>query len=190
MKNLRQIIYDFVSIVFSLCVVFLVCLLLYVHVAQPFRVQGESMLPTLYDGDKMIMNKVSQLERFDIVVFPDPMGSNDTYVKRIIGLPRDSLEYSNNQLYLNGTVVEELYLAPGTVTNDFSLWDTVGCEVIPDGYVFVMGDNREKSGDSREFGLVETDSILGKSDLIYSPKNRRGRLVDYDLDENYSVLAD
>lgn len=124
------------------------------------------MMPTLEDGDRMIVNKIGykigEPKRFDIVVFHAPEQKN--YIKRVIGLPGDTLEYKDDQLYINGEPIEEPYLdaykaqiTEGTLTEDFTLNDidvSLDSNTIPEGYIFVMGDNRRYSKDSRHIGLV------------------------------------
>ncbi len=100
----------------------------------------------------------------------------------------------NDQLYLNDLPVPEPYLEPNKsqadshpFTQDFSLWDTLGIETIPDGYYFVMGDNRPGSGDSRQFGLVPIASVQGKADLVYWPFNQMRRMAQYQLQADGSL---
>lgn len=144
----------------------------------PSLVQGESMMPTLENNEKMIVNKIGYnlqgLDRFDIVVFHGNEGYD--LVKRVIGLPGDTIEYKNDMLYVNGKAVEEPYLQEykeqvpnGNLTPDFSLEQLTGQATVPEGYVFVLGDNRQNSKDSRMFGFVSEDQIVGKSEAVFWP---------------------
>jgi signal peptidase I len=145
----------------------------------PIVVDGESMMPTLHDQDRMIVNKLSykigEPERFDIIVFHAP--ENKDYIKRVIGLPGDTIEYKNDTLYVNGKAYEEEYLdkykqqvIDGPLTNSFTLEETpVHSKVVPEGHLFVMGDNRRASKDSRHIGAVPMEKVLGKTSLIYWP---------------------
>jgi signal peptidase I len=144
----------------------------------PIVVDGESMMPTLEDGDKMIVNKIGytigEPERFDIVVFHAP--EQKDYIKRVIGLPGDQIEYRDDQLYINGEAYEEPYLGEykeavtdGTLTEDFTLEDKIQRETVPEGHVFVMGDNRRFSKDSRHIGVIPFDEIIGSTNLIFWP---------------------
>lgn len=172
---IKQIIKNIVNFTFTLMVAFILVIVLRDHFAQPFQVEGKSMNPTLYQGDHLIMLKQTTIERFDIVVFPDPMGSEKTFVKRLIGLPGDRLEVKGDQLYINDQVVAEPYLdgmnqSEETVyTEDFTLWQITGDQEIPPGKFFVLGDNRPESGDSRQFGYVDAAAIEGKAVWIYYP---------------------
>ncbi|WP_163538904.1 signal peptidase I [Gracilibacillus sp. YIM 98692] len=134
----------------------------------PSVVKGESMMPSLEDGDRIILSKVSKIERFDEIAFQAP-DSRDNYVKRIIGVPGDSVKMDNDQLYINGKKVEEQYLEDtkrllpegDQLTNDFTLVDITGQEIVPEGKYFVLGDNRRVSKDSRSFGFIDEEDIIG-----------------------------
>lgn len=149
----------------------------------PIVVDGPSMLPTLHDRDQMIVNKFSYLiqdpERFDIVVFH--ASAQKDFIKRIIGLPGEHVAVVDNVLYIDGEPVEELFLDEQKnqmkpyqmLTNDFTLEDLPGeFEVVPEGHVFVLGDNRGNSTDSRMLGVIPMDEIIGKTSLIYWPFDR------------------
>lgn len=131
------------------------------------------MYPTFYDNDILILNKLkyrfSDIERGDVVAlrFED----TNYLIKRVIGLPGETVEFKDNQLYINGVEVEEDYLEDDVVTEDFQL-SQIGYQVIPEGMYFVLGDNREHSSDSRELGLVAEKDILGETSIRIFPFNR------------------
>ena len=134
---------------------------------SPIRVNGTSMYPTLQDKEFMILNKISLkqgINRFDIVVVQD--NNNKYIIKRVIGLPGESVMYKDNKLYINGKVVEDNYSK--TTTNDF---DNV---VLGENEYFVIGDNRTVSKDSRIIGPVNIKNIKGKTNLIIFPFNKIG----------------
>lgn len=145
----------------------------------PIVVDGLSMMPTLHDQDRMIVNKFSykigEPDRFDIIVFHAP--ENKDYIKRVIGLPGDKVEYKNDTLYINGKAYKEPYLdefknqvIDGPLTEPFTLEETpVGQETVPEGHLFVMGDNRRYSKDSRHIGAVPMEKVLGNTSMIYWP---------------------
>lgn len=181
MTFLKHLIVESVNLIFTLIVAVLMFIALRHYVFQPFQVSGLSMLNTLHNGDQMIMLKQQAIHRFDIVVFPEPIHGKESYVKRIIGMPGDSLYYQDDQLYINHQKVDEPFINPSQIdaatfpfTQDFTLMDTIGMDKVPEGYVFVLGDNRPHSGDSRQFGLVPMDSIEGKAVFIYYPFDRLG----------------
>ena len=150
----------------------------------PIVVDGESMMPTLENGDRMVVNKIGYMvgepDRFDIVVFHAPEQKN--YIKRVIGLPGDHIEFKNDQLLINGKEVPEPYLdqykseiTEGTLTDDFTIEETPAqVKEIPEGYIFVMGDNRRFSKDSRHIGLVAIDEVIGNTSLVFWPLNEIG----------------
>lgn len=148
----------------------------------PIVVDGESMMPTLHNGDRMIVNKISydigKPERFDIIVFKAPEGKD--YIKRVIGLPGDEIEYKNDTLYVNQQEIPEPYLkdykqeykqsfSGGNLTYNFQLSEKIGTKTVPEGHVFVLGDNRQHSKDSRNIGAVPMDEIIGKANVIFWP---------------------
>jgi len=121
------------------------------------------MYPTLNDHDYVLLNKVSykigEPKRFDIIMFTLP--DNSVLIKRVIGLPGEILEYKNNHLYVNGRIVKESFLKEET--EDFETMS------IPDGEIFVMGDNRDHSTDSRVFGTLPISHILGEASFKIWP---------------------
>lgn len=143
-----------------------------------YIVDGESMMPTLENGNLLIINKVvdeiDDLNLFDVIVFH--ASSKDDYVKRIIGLPGDTIEYKNDILYVNNKAIQEPYLEKykkkikgQKLTNDFTLKSITENEVVPENHIFVLGDNRQESYDSRYFGFVPIDNVVGKVNLRYWP---------------------
>ncbi|MFX3674126.1 MAG: signal peptidase I [Paenisporosarcina sp.] len=146
----------------------------------PIVVEGESMMPTLENGERMIVNKIGyeigKPDRFDIVVFHAT--EKKDYIKRVIGLPGDHVAYKDDQLFVNGDAIPEPYLdkykaeiTSGTLTENFTLEEYTQMSVIPEGYVFVMGDNRLNSTDSRTIGVVPMDEIIGSTSVIFWPLN-------------------
>lgn len=154
-------------------------LLLRQFVFFPYKVSGVSMENTLFNNDKVLINhlthSIDDLQRFDIVVVNSPLentSNNKTIIKRVIGLPGDTIEYKSQQLYINGLVVKDLY-AKGKTAN-FSLKNIYGFDKVPNDTIFVLGDNREESLDSRfkEIGFISLNDIEGKVILRYKPLNK------------------
>ena len=158
--------------VLSYVLVIIVALLIKMYVFSPIRVNGTSMYPTLNEGDIMFLNEIGYyingVNRFDIVVVKT---DDDRIIKRVIGLPGETVEYKDNILYINGEEVKEDFTHD--VTHNFSLSE-IGHDTIPEGYYFVVGDNRGNSYDSRKIGLVSKSQIKGKTNLILYPFNRIG----------------
>jgi len=165
----------------ALLIAFAIAAFIRYFLFTPIVVDGDSMMPTLENGDRMIVNKFSykigEPDRFDIVVFHAP--EQKDYIKRVIGVPGDFVEYKDDQLYINGEPIDEPYLdaykaeiSEGNLTGDFSLKDIdPSLDVIPEGYVFVMGDNRRFSKDSRHIGIVDQKEIIGNTSIIFWPLN-------------------
>ncbi|MBJ8106529.1 MULTISPECIES: signal peptidase I [Bacillus cereus group] len=170
------------SWILPLIIVILILLLRH-FIFTPVVVEGSSMMSTLQDGDRMVASKIGYklngLERFDISVFKHKDGAN--YIKRIIGLPGDYVEYKNDQLYINGKKYSEAYLesqkkdlARGELlTEDFNIktLPSTLSPIVPEGHYFVLGDNRRGSKDSRDIGFIPANNIIGKANVVYWPLN-------------------
>lgn len=150
---------------------------------SPIIVEGPSMQPTLYSQDQMIVNKFTyyfkQPERFDIIVFH--ASEQKDFIKRVIGLPGEHIMIQDDVLYVDGEPIEQSFLEMSSNhhfysinTADYNLEDAEGNDaIIPEGYLFVLGDNRHNSTDSRhDLGLVSIDEVVGKTNLIYWPPKR------------------
>lgn len=139
-------------------------------VVEMYWVPSESMVPTIMVGDHVVVTKFSyhihEPEHGDIVVFASPIEKNKNLIKRLIGVPGDSIEFRDNTLYRNGQPVAEDYLAEGVFTADF------GPVVVPENMYFFCGDNRQNSSDSRSWGLVGHERLIGKGIGIYWPLGR------------------
>lgn len=156
--------------VLSYLIIILVVVLIRTFVVTPVRVDGMSMWPTLNDKEILLLKKYDKdIERFDIVVIKY---GNSKLVKRVIGLPGESVKISNNNLYINHSMIDDIDL--DVKTDDFSLGE-LGYDVIPDDYYFVMGDNREISADSRIIGLIKKEDILGITNFRIFPFNKIGK---------------
>ncbi|MBN1305853.1 MAG: signal peptidase I [Anaerolineales bacterium] len=128
------------------------------------QVDGTSMRPTLEDGEFILVSKLSYQfgtpERGDIIVFR-PLIPGDELIKRVIGLPGDTITIEDGRVYVNGLVLSEPYIAAPPVN--------VGSWTIPEDHIFVMGDNRNNSQDSRNIGAIPLENVIGKAILIYWP---------------------
>ncbi len=139
-----------------------------------FRIEGQSMEPNLHDNEYVLIDKISYLlhtpERGDVVVLLRP-GERD-YIKRIIGLPGDTVEVRGGQVVVNGLVLEEPYI------NQAIRVDIPARQVEPERY-FVMGDNRNNSSDSRSFGTVAAKDIVGRAWIVYWPPSAWSAVPHY-----------
>ena len=161
-----------VKVLLPYIIIILVVLFIKAFIVTPIKVNGESMYPTLEEGDIMILNKTAyyfnEPERFDIVVVNMP---DEYLIKRVIGLPGEHIEYKNNTLYVDGKRVKENF--KHGVTANFNI-EELGSDTIPLNTYLVLGDNRENSLDSRELGFIREDQLLGRTSLIILPFDRIG----------------
>ncbi|MBO1307832.1 signal peptidase I [Enterococcus sp. 669A] len=122
-----------------------------------YYVSGESMNPTFWEEEVIQVKAHREPERFDVVVLHPPSDPEDIYLKRVVGLPGEEIEYFNGKLYVNGEYVPDEFASQ---TDNF-VWALRYNQPIPEDYYFVLGDNRMISKDSRTFGLVPEKQILG-----------------------------
>lgn len=168
---------EIMSTLFYILIALVIFLLIRTFLFAPVSVEGDSMAPTLHDADRLILNKVASIDRFDIVVFNAPDDPEKQYIKRVIGMPGDTVEVQDEVLYVNGEAVPEEYLQPElfdlsesqSFTEDFNLAILTGVTEVPEGYYFLLGDNRQNSKDSRSFGFVEEEAVVGTTDLRFWP---------------------
>jgi len=141
-------------------------------VSARVRVDGFSMRPTLDDGEFVLVSKLSykfgEFNRGDIIVFHFPLDPQEELIKRIIGLPGDHVHVEGNQLYLNGELMNEDYIAEAPLYS--------GDWTVAEGFLFVLGDNRNNSNDSKDWGLLPQENVVGKAVLIYWPPPMWGAL--------------
>lgn len=150
----------------------------YLFILQPNQVKGASMEPTFISGDYIFTSKVTykfrNVERGDIVVFKSPKNPDIEFIKRIIGLPGDKITVSGGEVYLNDTKLNENYISAKTNAWENGFIQENQVITVPPGEIFVMGDNRPRSSDSREFGPVPIESIIGQVFYRYYPANKMG----------------
>ena len=158
--------------ILSYVLIIAVAVLIKLYVFSPIKVNGTSMVPTLNNGDIMILNEIGYhlngLERFDIIVINS---KGEKIIKRVIGLPGETVEYKDNKLYIDGKEIFENFKHGDT--KDFKLSD-IKVDKIPKNYYFVVGDNRGNSKDSRSIGLINKKQIMGKTRFILYPFSKIG----------------
>ncbi len=156
-------------------IVLFVIIILFViqYVFSITKVVGSSMHPTLKDEEILILNKlkyrISNVKRGDIISLK--YADTKYLIKRVIGMPNDTISIKDNVLYINGEKYEEAYISKELKYSDFDL-SSLGYTKIPENMYFVLGDNRENSLDSREIGLIKKEEIIGKVSLRFWPLNR------------------
>ena len=172
------------SWIWSFIVAFIIVGGVYFFLGRPFTVSGASMYPTLHNGDRMVLSKVGDIHRFDVVILKAP-DENVEYIKRVIGMPGDTVEMRSGVLYINGKKVDQPFinteaLAKQTVfMDDFTLESLTGESKVPEGKYFVLGDNRGVSKDSRMIGFIDRSAIEGKAVFTIWPFGRIGGQKNY-----------
>jgi signal peptidase I len=145
---------------------FITAFVIRTYVIQPYRIEMTSMVSTLHPNDLVLVDKISYKlhppRRGDVVILIPPTDKKSKYIKRVIGLPGETVAIKNDKVYINGKPLNEPYMHSPMV-QDYP--ETK----IPEGYVFVMGDNRSVSLDSRYFGPVPIKNIVGKAVCVYWP---------------------
>jgi signal peptidase I len=143
-------------------------------ISARIRVDGDSMVPTLISGEYVVVNRLSYRlgspQRGDIIVFHFPRNPQEEYIKRIIGLPGDVIEVMNGAVNINGQPLNENYL--NVETNYTGRWE------VPADQFFVLGDNRNNSSDSHDWGMVPMDYVVGKAIIVYWPPPNWG-IIDH-----------
>lgn len=170
-KRIWRVCAEWVSIIVG---ALLIALVLKATVVQTFYIPSGSMLPTLEIGDRIVVSKMAftlgEVERRDLAVFSKPPSLGDTeindFIKRVIGLPGEEISSRNGQVYIDGKLLPEPYLQVGEFTSDLPTTK------IPDDHYFVMGDNRKNSSDSRFFGPIPSNLLVGEPFIRIWPLSR------------------
>lgn len=170
----------------AICIAVLLALFIRTFVVQAFKIPSGSMLPTLLIGDHLLVNKFiyglripfsgkilipyKQPKHGDVVVFRYPKDRSIDYIKRVIGTPGDTVEIRTKKLFINGKQVPDSHAhmsSPAVLNAASSPRDNFGPVLVPEGRIFVMGDNRDNSYDSRFWGFVDQQDILGRAFILY-----------------------
>lgn len=174
-KRFVAAVFDFLQ---GIVVVLAVLVMVYLFLVSPQEISGASMEPNFHNGEYILTNKVltkfRDPERGDVVVFKSPRNKEVDYIKRIIGLPGDTVKLENNTFFVNGQKMDEPYLAPDVVVFGGSFLQEGSEIIVPPGQYFVVGDNRPHSSDSREFGPVPMEDFIGTVFFRYWPFEQMG----------------
>jgi signal peptidase I len=159
----------------DVAVALLLAMLIIVFLYQPVKVEGTSMAPLLSDQERIFINKFvyrfEPIHRGDVVVFWYPLDTSKSFIKRVIGLPGDTIDIRAGELYVNGKHIAEPYVPPSYFDDS-----SYGPITIPSDQYFVMGDHRDSSNDSRIFGPVSRKYIYGKAVFAYWPFREFGEI--------------
>jgi len=157
----------------SVIIAIILALIIRAFIVEAFYIPSESMTPTLQVGDRILVNKFlyrfRDVQRKDLIVFKYPVDPQRDFIKRVIGLGGDEVEIISGDVFINGSPIEEDYLG-GNAHGYY------GPEKVPEDHYFVLGDNRNNSEDSRYWGFVPEDNIVGEAFVVYWPLNRLSRL--------------
>lgn len=176
-KKVFGLLYEMIEVFVVSASIFVV---IYLFLMQPHQVKGSSMFPTFKDGEYVLTDKVTFRTRLpmygDVIVFKAPVNENFDFIKRVIGVPGDRVMVSEGKVFVNGKALPE-YLPDGYLPTEYTTspgqFLQQGSEyVVPPGSVFTMGDNRDHSSDSRDWGPVPDQNIIGRAFFRYWPANK------------------
>ncbi|MBN2515554.1 MAG: signal peptidase I [Deltaproteobacteria bacterium] len=187
-KNKKSIVREYTQ---AIIIAIIIAFFIRTFFVQAFKIPSGSMIPTLQIGDWLLVNKVvygikipvlrktivpfTKPKRGDVVVFIYPVDRSKDFIKRVIGVEGDIIEIKNKKIYINGTAFNDTH---GVYTDSLILprsmqpRDNFGPVKVPMGHIFAMGDNRDNSYDSRFWGFVNLDDVIGKAFIIYWSWNR------------------
>ena len=183
-RRVGSFFFDLVETVVMAMAIFVI---IYLFLFQPHQVKGNSMYPNFHDGEYILTDKISyrlrQPKRGEVIIFHAPHNEEYDYIKRIIGLPGDKVKIEQDRIFVNNQILNEKYLPANYDVHPGSFLKLGQTITVPEGYYFVLGDNRNHSSDSREWGFVPKGNIVGKAWFCYWPTSLFGIIpeVDYQL---------
>jgi signal peptidase I len=186
MEAIKRAVAAFFDFLQGIVVVLALLVMVYLFLVSPQEINGASMEPTFFNGEYILTNKVAyklrEAERGDVVIFKSPRNKEIDYIKRVIGLPGDIVRLEANSIYVNAQKIDEPYLNPDITIFGGSYLQEGQEVIVPPGSYFVLGDNRPHSSDSREFGPIPLEDIIGVAFLRYWPFDKAGMLTEYRYD--------
>jgi len=176
-RAIGKLFLDFVETIVMALSVFVI---IYLFLFQPHQVRGSSMYPNFHDGEYILTDKITyrlrEPKEGDVIIFRAPKNEEYDYIKRIIATPGKCVQIINGKVYIDGKPLEEPYLPPDYSTSPGSFLRVGQTVCVPEKNYFVLGDNRSHSSDSREWGFVPQQNIIGKAFFRYWPPNRFGKI--------------
>jgi signal peptidase I len=180
MDAIKRAVAAFFDFLQGIVVILAVLVMIYLFIVSPQEINGASMEPNFHNGEYILTNKIlykfREPIRGDVVIFKSPRNKDVDYIKRIIGLPGDTVKLENNAFFVNGQKIEESYLMPDVVIFGGNYLQEGVESIVPPGMYFVVGDNRPHSSDSREFGPIPKEDFIGAAFFRYWPFDRMGSL--------------
>jgi len=179
----------FLDIVETVVIALAIFVIIYLFLFQPHQVRGSSMFPNFYDNDYLLTDKISYRlnipKRGDVIIFKAPKNEEYDYIKRVVGLPGEKISINeNNQVVLNNQIFDEPYLDPELKTFGGVFLEVGKTVTVPENQYFVLGDNRNHSSDSRDWGFVPKENIIGKAWLRYWPPKMMGIISAKGVNQN------
>ncbi len=175
LKKILDFVMDILETITFVASIFIV---IYLFIMQPNQVKGASMEPALHSGEYIFTSKITykfrSIERGDIIVFKSPQNPDIDYIKRVIGLPGDRVVIKNETVSVNGLPLNEPYISTQTTLWEGGYIKEGKSVIVPEGELLVLGDNRPRSSDSREFGTIPISSIIGQVFYRYFPPSKMG----------------
>ncbi len=187
MELVRKFFVFLFDVLESIVVALAIFVVLYLFITQPHQVKGQSMDPNFANGQYILTDKISYHftvpKRGDVIVFKSPANKEIDFIKRVIGLPGERVRLTDGSFYINGKKLEEKYIPPENFLYPGSFLRENVEITVPAGHLFVTGDNRPHSSDSREFGPIPYEDIVGRSFLRYWPFEDAGLIpkIHYSL---------
>lgn len=177
-RKIFKLIYELVEAFVVAASIFVV---VYLFLMQPHQVKGSSMHPTLVDQEYLLTDKVTFRRRDpqpgDIVVFKAPQNETFDFIKRVIAIPGDSVTVQNGKVYINGEEFKEDYLDVDVVTQAGKFLSEGQTLLVPENNLIAFGDNRAHSSDSRDWGLIPYENIVGRAFFRYWPTEKIGSVI-------------
>lgn len=168
----------FLDIIETFVIALAMFVLMYLFLFQPHQVKGNSMYPNFHDEEYLLTNKItyrlSEPKRGDVIVFKAPKNEEYDYIKRIVGLPGDTIKIEDCNVFINNQPLKEEYLSENICTSSGRTWQAGKSIMLSENEYFVAGDNRPYSSDSRDWGTVPETNIVGKAWFRYWPADRIG----------------
>ena len=178
-RKIFKLVYELVEAFVVAASIFVV---VYLFLMQPHQVKGSSMHPTLVDQEYLLTDKVTFRRRDpqigDIIVFKAPQNETFDFIKRVIAIPGDTVAVQNGKVYINGKKLNEEYLPNNLETEAGKFLSEGQSLLVPENHLIAFGDNRPHSSDSRDWGLVPYENIVGRAFFRYWPAEKIGSVVD------------
>ena len=189
MNFIKKAVAAFFDFLQGIVVIMAIMVMIYLFIMSPQEISGASMEPNFHNGEYILTNKIiykfKEPIRGDVIIFKSPKDKTVDYIKRIIGLPGDTVRLENNSYYVNDVKIEEPY-EPSDMPIYGGSFLAEGDEItVPEGQYFVSGDNRPHSSDSREFGTIAKEEFIGQAFFRYFPVSQLGLIVrpTYSVDQ-------